>query len=523
MKGLGKFKEVNVFKPVGSGVKIGLLYPSTYQASLTNLFTHIAYFYLYENLQNVLVDRFTLDNPERGALSGIPLSKFDLILTSIGYELDLLTVARILKMNKIPVLRKFRLGKNHPVLIAGGPPLMANPIPASVIFDYIFVGEGEALLHEIVKIINELGKRPDRKLVIEKIKEIEANEAVYFLGKEDNVRRMHVLEYDDAYIPPRLIRSLNTPPVYGKGYYIEISRGCKWLCPFCMEAYVTNPPRYRRLARIEEAIRLGTTEEHPRRVVFYALSFFDHPMADTLLEHLLEEGIGYSLPSIRYHTLNQKRIELIHRGGQKTITIAPETGVVTAADLIRKKLEKDLLLIIAEKAKELNMQVKLYFIFGLPSEGEEAGEEAGNLVRYIVRRAQIKRASIKISVNPLIPKAWTPMQYCSMIKKEDFTRKVRMFKKLTSDYVSEVSIYDWKLAYIQALLSRGDEKIGEAIWKWNECEGGIRSFLHFIRKSGHHNFLNPFKGIPWEDAPWRIVSDVNSFLVKSIGEKICAP
>jgi radical SAM superfamily enzyme YgiQ (UPF0313 family) len=520
MRGLGKFNEVNVFKPVGRGVKIGLLYPSTYQASITNLFTHTAYFYLYENLQNVLVDRFTLDNPERGALSDIPLNKFDLILASIGYELDLLTVARMLKINQIPILRELRSDKNYPILIAGGPPLMANPIPASVIFDYVYVGEGEVLLQEMVKIISELGRRPDRKLITRRIKEIEANKAVYFLGKDD-VRRVHSIDYDNAYIPSRLIKSLDTSPVYGKGYYIEISRGCKWLCPFCMEAYVTYPPRHRRLTKIMEAIRSGTKEESPRRAVFYALSFFDHPQADKLLEQLLEEGIKYSLPSIRYHTLNQKRIELIREGGQRTITLAPETGVATTANLIRKKLDKELLLMIAEKAKELNMQIKLYFIFGLPAEGKEAGEEAGNLVQYIARKAQLKKGSIKISVNPLIPKAWTPMQYCSMISKEEFTEKVRMFRKVVSDYVSEVSVYDWKLAYIQALLSRGDVEVGKAIWKWSEHGSGIRSFSRFIQMLGRNYFLNPFKGISWEDAPWRVVNDRNAHLIKSIGERIC--
>ncbi|MEM2055306.1 MAG: hypothetical protein QXY48_03050, partial [Sulfolobales archaeon] len=61
--------------------RIALVYPSTYQASITNLFTHIAYYFLVEK-SDALVDRFTLDNPSEGAITSRKLHEFDLLLVS---------------------------------------------------------------------------------------------------------------------------------------------------------------------------------------------------------------------------------------------------------------------------------------------------------------------------------------------------------------------------------------------------------------------------------------------------------
>jgi len=515
--GVGIFDELNVYSRSGrKGVRIAIVFPSTYRASITNLFTNTAYYYLSEKIPNALVDRFTTDNPDRGALTGYGLSSFDIVLASITYELELPILAKILLRNGINPLRNKRDLIKDPLIIGGGPPIMANPLPSSAILDIPFVGEGEILLEFLVKILNDF--RPWRRsylsYVSERVKELRNS----YTNEKGRVLRGHVISLESIYTPTVLIRSSKTTPVYGEGYYIEVSRGCRWLCPFCIEAYVTYPPRYRSITNLIRNIRIGLNNLKTSRVVLYSLSFFDHPESNKILEELINRGIKFSLPSIRYHTLSPERIKLVGEGGQRTLTLAPETGIPEISRLIGKPLDTDFLEAIASEALNMGMKLKLYFILGFPGEGPEAGLEAGQLIKKIAKLSGHGRGLIKVSVNPLVPKAWTPTQYCAMIRKEEFKKKLRDLKKSVRDLGIEVSDYNWNQAYIQAAISLGNYGTGEGIALWSELNESITQLIRHIKNKG---FVDPLKPRGDDEVSWRIVKDLHESRVKSYGSMLC--
>jgi len=513
----GLFDEVNVYRVSGKkGVKIAIVFPSTYQASITNLFVNIAYYYLNEKLPNALIDRFTLDNPTNGALSGLGLGSFDIVLASITFELDLPAFIKILLNNGIPPLaRKRELGK-HPLIIGGGPPIMANPLPHSVVMDVSFSGEGEILLKHLTSILGSI-KRWRKDYLRDVFQEIKELKESYVPGKNE-VIRSHVNNLEVAYTPITLIRSLKTKPIYGDGYYIEVSRGCKWLCPFCLEAYISYPPRYRSIENLVRNIRDGVRNLGINRVILYSLSFFDHPRADEILENLINEGISFSLPSIRYHTLTPERIELIAEGGQKTLTLAPETGVHEISDLVGKPLLPELLESLVSKALNKGMKLKLYFILGLPGEEANAGLKAGNLIQKIIKSSKAGKGMVKVSVNPLVPKAWTPMQYCPMIGKREFKNKLKDLTSSIKDLGVEINSYAWNWAYIQAAISLGNYNTGEGIVAWSLSNDSFTQLINYLRNYG---LIDPLKPRSDEDIPWYFVKDVHGARVKSYGSLLC--
>jgi len=508
-EGLGKFKEYNVFKPiVRPKARVALVYPSTYQASITNLFTHIAYFYLYEKFDNIVVDRFTLDNPNKGALTGLSLKSFDYALISIGFEFDLLGLVRVLDANGIEPLKRLRRSKG-PVLVAGGPPLMANPLIAIGIADLVFVGDGELLLEGLCDALERESR--DLDTLLDSLESSGLRDSA-FTGNEDSVRRARVNDLNTVFIPKPLIRSCNTNPVYGDGYYIEVSRGCPWLCPFCMESHVTYPPRYRDLKLVKEAILEGSKFVRQKRVVFYSLSFFDYPNSVELLEWLLSEGYRYSIPSVRYHTLDENKVRLIQAGGQRTLTLAPETACPLAASLLNKELDLDKLKSLTCSALKEGMNVKFYFMFGSPGEGEDAGKLAGALIKDVARVCGAERGRIRVSVNPLVPKSGTPMQYVPLISREEFNRKLRQLEEEIKGLGVRVESYDWEWAWAQALLSLGGEWASEFIVKWARRGLGLSAFRAAMKEC----IPDPYFPLKPRNTSTRVPSDIVDWELKEV-------
>ena len=503
MGGIGQFNEYNVFMP-GKGrqlIKIALVYPSTYQASITNLFTHIAYYYIYRTLGagRVLVDRFTLDNVSAGAITGLPLGKFDIALVSIGFELDIVNFIRMLVVNGIiPYKRKRSKG---PVLIAGGPPLIANPEPIIDIVDAVFIGDGEAFLKVLSEIIDECSS--DRHCILERFND--TKNGLYLGNKERKVRKSIISNLDDAFFPTYQIRSEKVQPVYGDGYYVEASRGCKWLCPFCLESYITHPPRYRSISKLKKLIEEGTANLKVQRAILYSLSYFDHPNSLKLLEWLLSNNYSFSLPSVRFDTLSKSKIDLIALGGQRTITIAPETPYPDLSCRLHKCFRLRDLLDLCAYVIERKLNLKLYFMLGVP--GENHSEEGiTKFIRNIISHTKlIRRNQIRVTINPLIPKAHTPFQYIPLISKSLYKQKTTYLKKKLNALGIRVSIYDWKWAFAQALIGLAGKDISKLLVVWALKGGGIGSLKTAIKETNYDfSYVFKYKDLNYE-FPWNKV------------------
>ena len=103
------------------------------------------------------------------------------------------------------------------------------------------------------------------------------------------------------------------------------------------------------------------------KVTLLGLSVSDHPDFKDLMSYLIDEAkVEVSVPSLRVDSLDRDTLRLIAKGGQKVLTIAPESS-----EKLRRALGKgfsdDDIVNIAINALELGFShLKLYFMVGLP-------------------------------------------------------------------------------------------------------------------------------------------------------------
>jgi radical SAM superfamily enzyme YgiQ (UPF0313 family) len=100
---------------------------------------------------------------------------------------------------------------------------------------------------------------------------------------------------------------------------------------------------------------------------------------------------------------------------------------------------------------------------GLPTEGPEDVEAIIDLTRR-VRTILKKGGDISISVNPFIPKSWTPFQWAPYENMKMLEGKLSAIKKGCAPMKGvQVKTYSPRMGYLQTILSRGDRRVGSAI------------------------------------------------------------
>ncbi len=122
-------------------------------------------------------------------------------------------------------------------------------------------------------------------------------------------------------------------------------------------------------------------------------------------------------------------------------------------------------------------------MIGLPTETDEDLEELARLAEGILeaaRRVGNRKAAVKVSVGPFVPKAWTPFQWEPFVPAEELSRRIALlrarFKRIRW---AKLTWNEPEEAQLEALLSRGDRRFGEVIARahnlgavfdgWGEC------------------------------------------------------
>ena len=80
---------------------------------------------------------------------------FDILGFSLQYELSYPTMLEMLRLAKIPVLRKERTDDDCPIIMAGGP-CCFNPKPIENFIDLFMIGDGEELLVDVLEMYETL-------------------------------------------------------------------------------------------------------------------------------------------------------------------------------------------------------------------------------------------------------------------------------------------------------------------------------------------------------------------------------
>lgn len=475
---------------------IALLYLGDRRVAYSSLAFHLLRGYLAELGARIAV-YFLEDNGVVAEKESPHPSRAKLILTSLPYEILYKDLVQALDILGIPVWRRDR--REGPLILAGGPAVTANPAPLLDILDLILVGEAEPVLEEIVEAL----QYDSREKILAELSGVEGILAPEY---KERARRVYAPSLDDAWYPVDQRIPKDVEPVWGRAFMLETTRGCARGCRFCMEGMIFRPKRDRSYARLRGLLEEGIDYSGVGKVSFYSLAFFDSPHAERILEYAVTKGLEVSVPSIRAETLTRERAELIAAGGQRTITIAPETGSCRLGKAINKCIGVEGTLAAINEALEGGVRnVKLYIIVGFPGEAKEDFMETVSLVEEASTIVARGGGTLKVAVNPFMPKPVTPLQWAGAPERRLVEDRIRMLKKRASMRGARVSGYDPRWGVVQTVLSRGDRRVGRLIVEWARRGGRLGSFKTVARLLGLD--LDEYLGekpLEWTP-PWHVL------------------
>lgn len=498
--------ETNLYvkKPLRVRARIAYVYPSIYRVMISGLAMDIVY-HVVNRLDEVYLERFTcskLYGPEAEARSietGSPLRDFALILVTIHYEPDIVNLARLLLASGIPVLSRNR--EKHTV-VAGGPVCMENPVPYSDVVDACVVGEAEVTLKEVIDMWLEYGD--SKKRFLEKLASLNYT---YVPGlSSEPIKKRYVEDLNASFYPTRQVENTLVEPLYGRGFKLEVSRGCPFWCSFCIETRVFQPYRERGLGTLKKLLEEGSKYTiSGKRVILFSLAF---PITSThyeLLNHLKNEGFKASTPSLRVSRYLEKSLDLIKDLGQRTLVLAPETFSSTIQfALFKYSGLMDYVNSVLEETLRKGFDLKLYLIYGF--KGLEDLDTRINIERLkqLVHVAKQYGRRITVSINPLIPKPHTPFQWIGMLPRDRLSGILRTYKNELRGLV-EARAYDIDWAIVQSQLALSTRPLGQFIEAWARFGGSLAGWRRAVREMGV-NYKYVFTGYSTEsELPWNSV------------------
>jgi len=136
--------------------------------------------------------------------------------------------------------------------------------------------------------------------------------------------------------------------------------------------------------------------------------------------------------------------------------------------------------------------LKLYFMVGLPEEHDEDVLEIARLTGRILERVRAQKkhvGHVTVSLNPFVPKPWTPFQWDPMADAQAIKRKIALLRAelgRISGHAIELDAESPREAYFQTLVSRGDRRVGSILERLSAagCEepGEIWQELRKLRR-----------------------------------------
>ena len=531
-------REVGYVRKSHEGrLRVALAFPNSYYVGMSNLGLQTVY-RLFNADDRVVCERVFLPPKsdiagllaKRAPLatieSGTPVRDFDVFAFSVSFEWDYTNVVTMLRLAGLAP-RAERRHVRDPLVVIGGAVTFVNPEPLAPFADVIATGEAELLVPALADAWTEIGGR-DRPALLDRL----AGSRGFYIpslyeAQYDGPGRVVSLTPRAGSAAPAQVTkaavkraerldpphtNIFTPDTeFGSRLLIEVVRGCANLCRFCWAGYNYLPVRPFSTERILEIA--AAARPHANRVGLVSIALCDHPDIELILRRLVDMGYGISPASLRLDDLTTPILELLRESGERSITIAPETGSDRLRRVINKTVTNAQILEKSEAIFNAGFEnLKLYYMIGLPSETDDDLVAIRDLTLGIHDRmlaAARHRGTIGrivASVNPLVPKPGTTYQWLPMTRAQVIDQKVARLRALVGDLDNVYfNIKSERQSYYQGLLSLGDRRVADVIeiaerngqnWRAAVAESGLDADAYLYRDRTHDAYL-----------PWQIIDD----------------
>ena len=421
----------------------------------------------------------------------------------MSWELDYFNIPQILRTAGIPLYAVDR-DESHPIIIGGGATLTANPAPVAPFFDAVCIGEAEALLPGLCKTLKASINAPRREL----LNQLATISGIYVpsIHKSENqpttpIARQYTADLD-TFPVGSVVFTEDTE--FGDMYLLEVQRGCRFSCRFCLVAGAFCPFRWR---SVEVLLREAENNlKYRNRVALVGPVVGEHPQIVELLRGLRKLGYGLSMGSMRVNPISTDVLDELVAGGIKSLTIAPEAGTLELRRSIGKGFsDNDIVEAVGKIGVAGIRQLTLYSMVGLPEETDDDVAALSSLALRCKTEADKYRLLLSLNVSAFIPKPQTSFERQPMATVADIKQRFEMLTRTLSPRGVKVKPDNVDWGVVQATLSRGDKHLAEVIEKLDRIS--LAGWRRAMKQCGlsntdyaHRHFDDN------EPLPWHIVS-----------------
>lgn len=500
--------EMNaVYKELSSvDIRYAFAFPDVYEVGMSHLGSRILYDIINkrkdaycERVFMPWVDMADLMRAENVPLFSIetrsPIREFDMLGFTLQYEMSYTNILDMLDLAGIPLHSEDRTW-DDPIVIAGGP-CAFNPEPLYHFIDAFSIGDGELSTLEIIDVVKSCKEEGTSRA--ECLRRLSNLRGVYvpslykasyhsdgtlaaFEPIEEGIPRTVVknmiADLDRASYPESVI--VPFMEIVHDRINIEVLRGCTRGCRFCQAGMIYRPVRERSVGRILDLAEKLIAETGYEEITLSSLSTGDYSclpqLAHELMERYEKKRIALSLPSLRLDSDLKKTLEETQKVRKASLTYAMEAGTQRLRDVINKGItEDDLMNSVSDAFSGGWSSVKLYFMFGLPTETMEDLDGIADLANKVVRKyfetpkhIRAKGLRVNCSASCFVPKAFTPFQWEEQDTIEQFEEKQRHLCRIMHIKGVEFNWHEPQVSFLEAVFARGDRKTADALeaaWK----------------------------------------------------------